>query len=95
MGLSKLIKGMKNELLVTPIHERGWAVNSNVELNEEVAEFVRSELLAKQRKRSQTWSSSSLGYCQRKHVYQYIGAEGARPGLRPGQRSSSTAPGPT
>jgi len=78
MALSKLIKGLKSELLITATHEAWLSRNSNVELSEEVAEFVRSELLAKQRKRSQTWSSSSLGYCERKHVYQYMGAEKER-----------------
>lgn len=73
MGLSRLIKSMKTELLVTPRHELWLAQNSNVELDEAVADFIRGELIAKQRKRSQTWSSSSLGYCQRKHVYQYLG----------------------
>jgi hypothetical protein len=74
MGLNKLIKGMKTNLLVTPLHEQWLAQNSNVELNDHVADFVRGELVAKQRKRSATWSSSSLGYCERKHVYQYLGA---------------------
>jgi len=74
MALSKLVKARKSELIVTPVHEAWLAQNSNVELRDEVADFVRNELLAKQRKRSQTWSSSSLGYCERKHVYQYMGA---------------------
>jgi hypothetical protein len=73
MGLNKLIKAMKTELLVTPLHEQWLGRNSNVELSDDVADFVRSELVAKQRKRSATWSSSSLGYCERKHVYQYLG----------------------
>lgn len=74
MGLSKLVKAMKTDLLVTPLHEQWLATHSNVELTDDVAEFVRSELVSKQRKRSTTWSSSSLGYCARKHVYQYMGA---------------------
>lgn len=73
MGLAKLIKSMKSELLVTPIHEAWLGQNSNVELNDEVAAWVAREVQAKQRKRSATWSSSSLGYCQRKHIYQFLG----------------------
>src|SRR5437764_9887189 len=74
MGLTQMIKASKSGLLVTPVHEVFLASTSNVELSEEVAEFVKRELTAKQRDRTQTWSSSSLGGCQRKHVLKFEGA---------------------
>lgn len=74
MGLNNLIKATKRELLVTPLHEAWLMANSNVELDDDIARWVARELIAKQRNRTQTWSSSSLGSCQRKHIYQYLGA---------------------
>jgi hypothetical protein len=73
MGLNELIKASKRQLLVTPVHEQWLMSNPDVELSETVAQWVAKELVAKQRDRTRSWSASSLGGCQRKHIYTYLG----------------------
>jgi hypothetical protein len=78
MSLAQMLKKASSDLLVTPKHEEFLRSNSNVELDEQVAEFVRNELVAKQRYRGRSFSASSLGSCTRKQVFTYLDAKQER-----------------
>lgn len=80
MSLSKLIKAKQSPLLVTPLHEEALSrrKGGDVELTVGVAEFVKTQLMAKQRDRTGAWSASSLGFCQRQQVYAFLGTEEER-----------------
>ena len=75
MGLTQMVRAAKSELLVTPLHEEWLRSNSNVELDAEVAEWVKRELMSKQRDRTKSFSASSMGYCQRQQMFQYLDAK--------------------
>jgi hypothetical protein len=75
MSLTTMLKKANSELLVTPRHEAFLRANSNVSLDEQVAEFVRDELMSKQRDRTKSFSASSLGHCTRQQMFQYLDAK--------------------
>lgn len=75
MALTQMLRAAKSELLVTPRHEEWLRSNSNVELDEQVAEWVKRELMSKQRDRTKSFSASSMGYCQRQQMFAYLDAK--------------------
>lgn len=76
MSLTKQLRAVKTDKIVTPIQEKYLSRTGNVELNEHIAAFVASELQAKQRDRGATFSASARGTCPRQQVLAFIRAKG-------------------
>jgi len=59
------------ELLVTPRYEQYLSRTNNILVDEEVAEFIKKELITPERNRRMTFSASSRGACPRAQVFQF------------------------
>lgn len=72
MGLTQMLRLSTSALLITPRHEEWLRQNSDVVLDSTVADFIRGELIKKQRDRTRSFSASSLGHCRRQQLFQYL-----------------------
>lgn len=75
MTLKKIIKSHlhKQELLITPRWEMWVAQRPELIVDEEIAQWMISELAREPRIRSGSFSGSGVGMCERRHVFTYLG----------------------
>lgn len=75
MSLTRMLKDMQSGLLVSPKHEEYLSreLAGNVLLSDEIAQWVKEQLMSPQRDRSLTWSASGLGSCERQRVLSWVG----------------------
>lgn len=72
MSLTKQLRAVKSDKIVTPMQEAYLSRTGEVELSETIARFVTKELQAVQRDRGATFSASARGSCQRQQVLTYL-----------------------
>lgn len=68
MSLTKQLKALKTDKIVTPLQEAYLSRKGEVEVSQAIADFVVSELQSKQRDRGATFSASARGTCPRSQV---------------------------
>ena len=82
MKFSETIKHSKHETVVSERHD-AWAMeNANAKYSDAAREFALGQLQAVPRKRSGTYSASSLGACGRQQQFGYIGLPQIAPSSR-------------
>lgn len=60
-----------SRLLVSPRYEEYIAANSNIHVDQTVADFIASELTTPQRDRRMTFSASARGACPREQIFRF------------------------
>lgn len=76
-GLRKVVEAQKStDLLFTPRFELYVARNRDLILTDEEAEWVKAQTTAVPRDRTQSFSASARGRCEREQLLQFHGVEG-------------------
>lgn len=72
--LNRMIRSRKGVgKIVTPFYEDYLREHNNMQFSEElIDEVIKGDLATPQRDRTKSLSASSLGFCQRAHLYQYF-----------------------
>ena len=74
MSLSKKLRLMKSgDLVITPDLTMWMMRNPNFDLDDAVADIIRTEMVKKQRDRRASFSSSSAGNCERAQLFDFLG----------------------
>jgi hypothetical protein len=73
MKLAQLLDAHKNELAITPRHERWLAQNPNATYSDDAKAFLAEELGKPQRDRTKSFSASGAGTCMRKRQFEFLG----------------------
>lgn len=78
MRLSQLITSIQRALPVTPRHEKWLSENPNLSYTERAKAWLATEVGKVGRDRSASFSASSMGMCQRKRIFGYLGIPESR-----------------
>ena len=73
MKLGKLLAAIKQELPVTPRHEKWLAANPNASYSAAAKEFLAAEIGKPGRDRSRAFSASGAHTCHRRRMFSFLG----------------------
>lgn len=77
MSLSKMLKNelRRDSLLITPDFDQFLAKHPELIFPDEIADWMRGQLVEVPRNRTKSWSASSMGRCHREQVFQHEGVK--------------------